>query len=62
MEAAVIPKTHSGAGQYHPEIIQVQQQDLIPAVGRLSKARLGGQDRAAQLQDLKKPLGVTCGP
>lgn len=61
MEAAVIPKTHPGAGQYSPEIIQVQQQDLIPAADLLSKVRLGGQDRAAQLQDLKKPLGTTCG-
>lgn len=35
------PKPTQGAGQYHPEIIQVQQQDLIPAVDLLSRRGWG---------------------
>jgi len=46
MEAAATPKNHTGAGQCRPERIQLQQQNLIPAV-ELSSEELGGQDRSS---------------
>lgn len=61
MEAVVISKNHTGAGQHSPEIIQLQQQDLIPAMELSSQEGLGGQDRSSPTPGSQKPSGVTCG-
>ena len=63
MEAAATPKNRTGTGQCSPEIIQLQQQDLIPAVELSSReGGLGVRTGAAQLQDLKSLRGLPVDP
>lgn len=54
-------KNHTGAGQCSPEAIQLQQQDLVPAVDLSSKEGTGGQERSSPTPGREKPFGVTCG-
>lgn len=56
-----MPKNHTGAGHCSPEAIQLQQQDLVPAVELSSKEGIGGQERSSSTPGREKPFGVTCG-
>lgn len=60
MEAAVMLKNHTGAGQCSPEAIQLQQHDLVSAVELSAKDGLRDQESSSSVPGQEKPFGVTC--